>query len=82
MKALSILISHDRNCTTSIKDDSTKLGEISFWVLFSLFVLFCAYAGYATYHVLLKHRGEEVFKQDYMKMFYYSADATLFCKYF
>lgn len=58
------------------KDDETTLGIISFWALLLLFSCFCAYAGYATYHVLIKKKEAKT----QLKMFYYSADATLLRK--
>lgn len=64
----------------TIREDSTRLGAISFWILLVIFAVFTGYAFYATWLVLLKKKLGQDEHQDYMKMFYYSADATLLRK--
>jgi hypothetical protein len=59
---VSFSIGSADNCTMVdvIREDSTQLGAISFWVLFVIFFCFCVYAAYATWFVLIKKKiGEE-----------------------
>ena len=63
-----------------VREDDSQLGRISFWALFFIFLGFTIYAVYATWFVLIKKRIGEDHNDDYMKMFYYSADATLLRK--
>ena len=73
----------NHNCTydnPTEREDTTPLGKISFYVLFAMFLCFTCVAMYSTKKVLLQKTIDDEAHQDYMKMFYYSADATLIRK--
>ena len=45
--------------TVLYKDDTTKAGAVSYWILMFLFIPFCAYSCYATHEVLIKKHSQE-----------------------
>jgi len=64
-----------------MRDDSTELAAISFWILLGLYTCFLAYAIYATKMVIFDKEIGFHEHQDYMKMFYIAADTTLISTY-
>jgi len=60
-----------------IRQDDSKAGRISFYILLGLFTAVCVYASFVTHRVLIK---DQYYKRIHMLTFYIAANLTLLCK--